>query len=128
MPDHYTLLNISPFSSREAIEGSFLAFRARLNAYAPGIDTGDESLQRAFPEIWKAYQVLLDANSRQDYDKSIGIAAPPAAGEALNQENAPGGSDEAGVLPRLRYFVKGLIFFLLTATILYAFISLFGAL
>jgi curved DNA-binding protein CbpA len=64
----YSLLKIDPAAGHESIESSFSDFKTGIAKYGPGLELKDEDLEKQFPEIWKAYSVLLDPDKRKEYD------------------------------------------------------------
>lgn len=71
MINYYSLLKISPDISQKELEISFSEFKKELASFSPGVTLSDEELAQRNPESWKAYQLLLDTNSRKEYDYKL---------------------------------------------------------
>jgi DnaJ-class molecular chaperone len=72
MLNHYSLLRIQPGTTQNGVEEAFARFKHSIAGYAPGIEVNEPEIAQRFPEVWQAYQVLLDPLSRLEYEKILG--------------------------------------------------------
>ena len=80
--DYYELLGISRTASSEEIKK---AYRKAAMKYHPDKNPGDASAEAMFKQISEAYEVLSDANKKQQYDQY--------GHEGMKQTFGPGGFD-----------------------------------
>src|SRR5687768_3478726 len=67
MLDLYVLLKISPDSTQEEVEAAYERFRDGVGRYAPGITVSEQDIEKAFPEISGAFNLLRDTDQRALY-------------------------------------------------------------
>ena len=72
--DLYTLLGVTRAATSGEIER---AYRRLARRYHPGINPGDRVAEEMFRQIQRAYDVLLDLEQRREYDRGVGVNAPP---------------------------------------------------
>ncbi|MBE9061832.1 DnaJ C-terminal domain-containing protein [cf. Phormidesmis sp. LEGE 11477] len=64
--DYYQILGVSPDSSAEEIKR---AYRALARQYHPDVNPGDKAAEEKFKLLGEAYEVLYDADKRQQYEQ-----------------------------------------------------------
>lgn len=74
--DLYVVLGVRPDARPEDIKR---AYRRLSRRYHPGVNPGDRAAQEAFARISEAYDVLIDARRRQEYDARGVVQRPPHA-------------------------------------------------
>lgn len=72
--DYYAILGLAPGASVSDVKR---AYRRLARRYHPGINPGDRQAEALFRQITEAYETLVDANRRQQYDAS---GVPPRNG------------------------------------------------
>jgi molecular chaperone DnaJ len=65
--DYYAILGLAPGASVSDVKR---AYRRLSRRYHPGINPGDRQAEAVFRQITEAYETLVDANRRQQYDAS----------------------------------------------------------
>ncbi|MFL0459531.1 DnaJ C-terminal domain-containing protein [Kytococcus sedentarius] len=88
--DFYKTLGVSPDADDAEIKK---AYRKLARANHPDQHPGDEAAEQRFKEIGEAYQVLSDAEDRQQYDAIRQIAA---GGARFSAGGGPGGGGAGG--------------------------------
>ena len=78
--DYYTILGLAPGASVTDVKR---AYRRLSRRYHPGINPGDRDAESVFRQITEAYETLVDASRRQQYDAS---GAGPGGGTAKTFE------------------------------------------
>lgn len=71
MLNYYELLKISQEASHEEVEAAFNNFKSELLKFSPGINLTDEELRQRKPEVWQAYEFLLNPTLRKEYDEKL---------------------------------------------------------
>jgi peroxiredoxin len=81
MDTYYTLLGVEPGASQADIDAAYQQQRERYRAeqVADMDDDIQEFAAQRTAELDQAYQILSDAQRRQQYDASIGVAPQPSA-------------------------------------------------
>jgi molecular chaperone DnaJ len=74
--DYYTILGLAPGASVSDVKR---AYRRLSRRYHPRINPGDRAAESLFRQITEAYETLVDANRRQQYDSSGAVAAGETA-------------------------------------------------
>ena len=72
--DYYAILGLAPGASVADVKR---AYRRLSRRYHPGINPGDREAETVFQRITEAYETLIDAERRQQYDSS-GVVPPRA--------------------------------------------------
>jgi molecular chaperone DnaJ len=72
--DFYIILGVSPDASTADIKR---AYRRLARRYHPGINPGDRAAESMFQRITEAYDTLVDAGRRRQYDAGGRPVAPP---------------------------------------------------
>jgi molecular chaperone DnaJ len=67
--DYYAILGLAPGASVSDVKR---AYRRLSRRYHPGINPGDRQAEALFRQITEAYETLVDASRRQQYDASGG--------------------------------------------------------
>lgn len=86
--DLYGLLGLKKGASKDEIKR---AFRKMARKYHPDVNPGDNKAEEKFKEINQAYQVLLDDEKRQMYDRFGVVDGDPSTGP-FQGRSGPGGS------------------------------------
>jgi hypothetical protein len=71
MTNYYTLLKVKPEVSHEELELAFVEFKKELLKFSPGIDLSEAELRSRKPDIWNAYEFLLNPTFRKEYDEAL---------------------------------------------------------
>jgi molecular chaperone DnaJ len=66
--DYYAILGLAPGASVADVKR---AYRRLARRYHPGINPGDRQAEVLFRQIREAYETLVDANRRQQYDAGV---------------------------------------------------------
>jgi molecular chaperone DnaJ len=77
--DYYTVLGLAPGASVSDVKR---AYRRLSRRYHPGINPGDRAAEAMFRRITEAYETLVDAERRRQYD-TAGTAVMPDADRAF---------------------------------------------
>jgi len=87
MLNHFSLLKVHPGTSQNGVEEAFAQFKLSISGYAPGIEMSEAEIARHFPDVWQAYQGLLDPASRQEYEKKLRSPAETPKETSVNEPN-----------------------------------------
>jgi hypothetical protein len=71
MVNYYELLKIRPEASHEEIELAFAEFKKQLLKFSPGINLSEGELRSRKPDVWNAFEFLLDSTMRKEYDEVL---------------------------------------------------------
>jgi molecular chaperone DnaJ len=77
--DYYSILGLAPGASLADVKR---AYRRLSRRFHPGINPGDRQAEAMFQHITEAYETLVDAERRKQYD-AAGTAAPPSSAAAF---------------------------------------------
>ena len=80
--DYYTILGVEPDATSVAIRR---AFRRLSRLYHPGVNPGDRAAEAMYRRITEAYETLVDAERRRQYDAG---SRPPAPSQGASLEFA----------------------------------------
>jgi hypothetical protein len=101
MQNLYSFLKLNEAVSAEEIETSFHAFREELLKYSPGINLENEELRSRNPEMWDAYQILLDPKQKSEHDEALNAERNRKIEEAKNRLAEGDAQKKASVRTRL---------------------------
>lgn len=93
--NHYRILHVQPEAPNEVIKASYRALMSSLRAHP---DLGGDPARAA--TINQAYDVLMDADKRRQYDLMLAHQARTRAGNAACAAGTPGAAHPAASAPR----------------------------
>ena len=71
--DYYAVLGLAPGASVSDVKR---AYRRLSRRYHPGVNPGDRAAEALFRRITEAYETLVDAERRRQYDAAGGVSMP----------------------------------------------------
>lgn len=71
MINYYELLKLPEAITHEEIEFAFNNFKNELLKFSPGIKLSETELRSRKPDIWNAYEFLLNSTFRKEYDEAL---------------------------------------------------------
>ena len=100
MPDHYQTLGISPNATSGQIK---VAYRRLALQYHPDKNPDDALAEKRFIEITKAYEVLSNTQSRNQYDRGINPQLESEHAQAARRRRPPHAYYQHHVRPKVVY-------------------------